>query len=299
VDGRPREAVVQLTKQAIAYVFDRRTGEPIWPMVDRPVPQSDVPGERSSPTQPIPTRPLPYDRTGVTVDDFIDFTPELRAEAIEAVRPYRLGDYFAPASLGNAPDGTDGTLALPGTLGGTNWEGGAFDPGTGLLFVGSFTSPSILRLVTDAERSDMDYIMVGGRVPRIQGLPLIKPPYSRVTAIDLHTGEHAWMVPAGDTPADIRNNPALAGIDIGRTGALARPVMLSTATLLFQGEGGGGGRYLHALDKRTGATVASIELPGEVTSIPMTYSVDGKQYIAFWVGSIPDVRTRLVTLALP
>jgi quinoprotein glucose dehydrogenase len=299
VDGRPREAVVQLTKQAIAYVFDRRTGEPIWPMVDRPVPQSDVPGERSSPTQPIPTKPLPYDRTGVTVNDFIDFTPELRAEAIEAVRPYRLGEYFAPASLGNAPDGTDGTLALPGTLGGTNWEGGAFDPETGLLFVGSFTSPSILRLVTDAERSDMDFIMVGGRVPRIQGLPLIKPPYSRVTAIDLNTGDHAWMVPAGDTPADIRNNPALAGIDIGRTGAIARPVMMSTATLLFQGEGGGGGPYLHALDKRTGATVASIRLPGEVTSIPMTYSIDGKQYIAFWVGAIPDVRTRLVTLALP
>jgi quinoprotein glucose dehydrogenase len=299
LDGRRVQAVVQLTKQAIAYVFDRRTGEPIWPMEDRPVPQSDVPGERSSPTQPIPVKPAPYDRVGVRVEDFIDFTPQLRAEAIEAVRPFRLGEFFTPASLGNAPDGTDGTLALPGTLGGTNWEGGAFDPETGLLFVGSFTSPSVLRLVNDPDRSDMDYIMVGARVPRIQGLPLIKPPYSRVTAIDLNTGEHAWMVPAGDTPADIRNNPALEGIDIGRTGPLSRPVILATRTLVFQGEGGGGGPYLHALDKRTGETVASIELPGEVTSIPMTYAIDGKQYIAFWVGSIPNVRTRLVTLSLP
>lgn len=299
VGGRRVNAVVQLTKQAIAYVVDRRTGEPIWPVAETPVPQSDVPGERSSATQPIPTKPAPYDRQGVRVDDFLDFTPALRAEAIEAVRPFRLGAFFAPASLGDAADGTNGTLALPGTLGGTNWEGGAFDPETGLLFTGSWTNPSVLRLVSDSTRSDMDYIMVGARVPRIQGLPLIKPPYSRVTAIDLNSGDHAWMVPAGDTPADIRDNPALAGIDIGRTGPLARPVLLATRTLLFQGEGGGGGPYLHALDKHTGETIASIELPGEVTSLPMSYAVDGKQYVAFWIGAIPNVRSRLVTLTLP
>ena len=300
LDGRQVEAVVQLTKQSIAYVLDRATGEPIWPIIETPVPQSDVPGERSSPTQPIPTKPLPYDRTGVTIDDLIDFTPELRAEAIEAIRPFRLGAYFAPGSVPEeGPDGTQGTLTLPGTLGGTNWEGGAFDPDNDQLIVGSYTNPSVIRLVTDTARSDMDYIMVGARVPRVQGLPIIKPPYSRITAIDLNTGDHAWMVPAGPTPEEIRENPALQGIDIGRTGANARPVVLVTRTLILQGEGGGGGKYLHALDKETGETIASIELEGEVTSIPMTYMVDGKQYVAFWIGTVPDLQSRLVTLALP
>lgn len=299
LDGRQVEAVVQLTKQAIAYVLDRETGEPIWPIIETPVPQSDVPGERSSPTQPIPTKPAPYDRTGFTIDDLIDFTPELRAEAIELIKPFRLGAFFAPSSVPDGPDGTQGTLTLPGTLGGTNWEGGAYDPDNDLLIAPSYTNPSIVRLVTDTARSDMDYIMVGARVPRVQGLPIVKPPYSRITAIDLNTGEHAWMVPAGDTPEEIRENPALEGIDIGRTGALARPVVLVTRTLIFQGEGGGGGKYLHALDKETGETIASIELEGEVTSIPMTYMVGGKQYVAFWIGTVPDLQSRLVTLALP
>lgn len=300
VDGQPREVVVQLTKQAIAYVFDRGTGEPIWPIVETPVPQSDVPGERSSPTQPIPTKPAPYDRHGVSIDDLIDFTPELRAEAIEAIKPYRLGPVFSPASLRDAPDGTQGTLTLPGTLGGTNWEGGAVDQETGILYVGSYTNPAVLSLVPGGDRSDMDYIMISGRVPRIQGLPLIKPPYSRITAIDLNTGDHVWMVPAGDTPESIRNNPALEGIDIGRTGSPARPVVMVTKTLVFTGEGQGGQPYLHALDKATGETVFSYELPAPVTSIPMSYEVDGKQYLAFWIGGVGEgVRSTLVTLALP
>ena len=298
LNGRRVEAVVQLTKQAIAYVLDRETGEPIWPIVERAVPQSDVPGERSSPTQPIPTKPLPYDRQGFSENDVIDFTPALRAEALEAIKAFRLGAFFAPASV-PVEGGTQGTLTLPGTLGGTNWEGGAFDPETGMLFVISWNNPSVLRLVTDTARSDMDYIMAGGRVPRVQGLPIVKPPYSRVTAIDLNSGDHAWMVPAGDTPQEVKDNPALAGVDIGRTGGFARPVVLATGSLLFQGEGGGGGKFLHALDKLTGETIASIELPGEVTSIPMTYMVDGKQYVAFWIGAVPDVQSRLVALALP
>jgi quinoprotein glucose dehydrogenase len=301
IDGVRRPVIVQLTKQAFAYVLDRVTGEPIWPIVETPVPQSDTPGERSSPTQPIPTKPAPYDRQGVTIDDLIDFTPELRAEAIEAIKPFRLGPLFSPASIRNHPaDGTEGTLTLPGTLGGTNWEGGAVDAETGMLYVGSYTNPAVLTLLPGGDRSDMDYIMSSGRVPRIQGLPLIKPPYSRITAIDLRTGEHAWMVPAGDTPESIKNNPALAGIDIPRTGSIARPVILATKTLVFTGEGQGGEPYLHALNKETGETIFSFELPAEVTSVPMTYAVDGKQYIAFWIGNAAtQVKSTLVVLSLP
>lgn len=299
VNGQRRPVVVQLTKQANAYVLDRVTGEPIWPIVERPVPQSDIPTEVSSPTQPFPTKPAPYDRQGFSEDVLIDFTPELRAEALEAIKPFRMGEFFTPASLADAPDGTQGTLTLPGTLGGTNWEGGSFDPETGMLYVSSHTTPAVLRLVSDPDRSDMDYIMAYGRVPSVQGLPLVKPPWNRVTAIDLNTGDHAWMTPAGNTPEEVRNNPALAGVDIGRTGGFSRPVLLTTATLLFMGEGGGGDNFLHVLDKRTGERITSIELPGEVTSIPMTYMVDGKQYVAFWVGTVPDVPSRLMVMALP
>jgi quinoprotein glucose dehydrogenase len=303
LDGREVNGVVQLTKQSIAYVFDRYTGEPVWPMIDTPVSISDTPGERSAPTQPIPTKPPPYDRKGFTHDDLVDFTPELRAEAVEAIRPFRLGGIFPPASLRDHPaDGTQGTLALPGTLGGTNWEGGAFDPETGILYVGSHTSPSILSLVPGGDRSDMDYVMASGRVPRVQqNIPIVKPPYARITAIDLNTGDHAWMVAAGDTPEEIRNNPALEGIHLPRTGSPgARPVTLVTRTLVFVGEGQGGQPFLHALDKATGETVFSFELPAPVTSIPMSYAVDGRQYIAFWIGGVAEgVRSRLVTLALP
>ncbi len=300
VDGQPVDAVVQLTKQSFAYVFDRVSGRPVWPIEERPVPPSDVPGERASPTQPFPTKPAPYDRQGVSVDDLIDFTPELRAQAIDAIKPFRLGPLFTPASLRDAPDGTRGTLSLPGTLGGTNWEGGAFDPETGMLYVGSYTNPAVLALAPDPPRSDMAYVMVGGRVPDVQGLPLIKPPYSRITAIDLNTGEHAWMVAAGETPAEIRDHPALQGIEIPRTGSEARPVMLVTKTLLFTGEGLGGQPFVRALDKRTGRTIWQMELPAAVTSPPMSYAIGERQYIAFWIGDIrAQVRSRLVTLALP
>src|SRR5690606_12807506 len=182
-----------------------------------------------------------------------------------------------------------------------NWEGGAFDPTTGMLFVGSHTNPAVLTLVSDSSRSDMDYILSYGRLPQVQGLPIVKPPYSRITAIDMSTGEHAWMAPAGDAPEAIKNNPALQGIDIGRTGSPgARPVLLATASLLFTGEGSGGQAFLHAWDKLTGELIHSIPLAAPVTSNPMSYAIDGKQYIAFWIGGVPeDVRSRLVVMALP
>jgi quinoprotein glucose dehydrogenase len=299
VAGRRVEAVVQLTKQSFAYVFDRVSGQPVWPINEHPVPQSDVPGERTAPTQPIPSKPAAFDRQGVTIDDLIDFTPALRAQALEAIKPFRLGPLFAPASLRNAPDSTRGTLSLPGTLGGSNWEGGAFDPETSMLYVGSYTSPAVLALGKDTARSDMDYVFVGGTVPRISGLPLIKPPYGRITAIDLKTGEHAWMVPNGETPETILRNPALQGVTIPRTGIASRALLLVTKSLLFAGEGASGRPMLRALDKRTGDMVWETVLPGPMTSQPMTYLHGGRQYLAFWVSDTATRRSQLIAFALP
>jgi quinoprotein glucose dehydrogenase len=301
VGGRRVEAVVQLTKQSYAYVFDRVTGTPVWPIVERPVPQSDVPGEKTAATQPIPTKPAAFDRLGATPDNLIDFTPDLHAEAIKALATLRAGTSpFSPPSLGDASDGTKGTLLLPGNLGGANWEAGAFDPETGLLYVGSWTNPSVLALVKDPQRSDMDWVGSTGQVPRVRGLPIIKPPYSRITAIDLNTGDHAWMVPNGDTPAAIKNNPALAGLAIPPTGAQSRPAVLATKTLLFAAEGASGQPILRALDKKTGATLAQIALPGAVGSVPMTYAIGPRQFVAFWVSDrASELPGTLLAFALP
>ncbi|MEA3246181.1 MAG: PQQ-binding-like beta-propeller repeat protein [Gemmatimonadota bacterium] len=299
VDGRKVEAVAQITKQGWVYVFDRVTGKPVWPIVEKAVPQTDVPGEWTSPTQPFPSKPAPFDVQGITVNDLIDFTPEMRAQAVEAIKPFRTGPLYQPPSLADAPDGTHGTLNVPGAVGGGNWEHGAFDPETGMLYVGSFTNPFLFALAPDAARSDMRYVASGGRIPSVQGLPLLKPPYNRITAINLNTGDHAWMVPGGDTPEAIRNNPALKGIDVGVTGARTRPAVLATKTLLFTTEGFGSGAVLHVLDKKTGARVASIPLPGSVGGTPMTYAVGGRQYVAVWVGVQGRLPAQLIALALP
>jgi quinoprotein glucose dehydrogenase len=304
VAGRRVETVVQLTKQTFAYVFDRVTGKPVWPIVERAVPASDVPGEHAAPTQPMPTRPLPYDRQEVTERELIDFTPALREEALTLARSYRLGGPFTPPSLAAAPDGTRGTLTMSGSLGGTNWEGGAFDPTTGRLFVGSHVGLSALALEHDSVRSDMDYVLANTRTPSVQGLPLVRPPYGTLTAIDLRSGARAWQVPNGETPDAIRTHPALAGLDLPNTGSPARPVMLATRTLLLTAEGYGGRPALRALDKRTGRLIASIPLPGTVSSVPMTYRWQGRQYVALWVDvtmARPGEATgaQLVALALP
>ncbi len=260
VDGKPIKAVALVTKQAFTFVFDRVTGEPVWPIEEREVPSSDVPGEITSPTQPFPTKPAPFDRQGVSVDDLIDFTPELHAEAIEISKKYRLGPIFTPPSLFD-PDGTQGTLLMPGVVGGANWNSAAADPETGILYVGSSTFPTIIALDSDPELSNMRYIRVmGRRMPRgggPQGLPLIKPPWGRITAIDLNTGEHVWMMPNGDTPEYVKNHPALEGLEIPRTGKADRSGVMVTKTLVFAGEGGGmysagyaaGGPMLYAYDK--------------------------------------------------
>jgi quinoprotein glucose dehydrogenase len=298
VDGRPRKLVVQLTKQSFAYVFDRVTGAPIWPVEERPVPASDVPGERTAPTQPFPTKPAPFDRQGISVDDLIDFTPELRAEALEIVSSYRMGPLYQPPSLADAPDGTKGTLMLPGAVGGAAWESGAFDPGTGVLYVSSSTGPTLLALVEDPARSNLRYIAGTMRVQGPRGLPLVKPPYGRVTAIDLATGEHLWMQPNGDTPRAIAEHEALRGIEILRTGSSSRAGILVTKSLVFAGEGWGGGRGLYAYDKKSGEIRARIELPGTQTGLPVTYLHEGRQYIVLSVGDGTNP-SQIVALSLP
>ena len=296
VNGRPVKAVVQLTKQAFAYAFDRRTGEPLWPIEERAVPSSDVPFEWTAPTQPFPTRPAAYDRQGVAESDLVDFTPAIKAAALEAVKDLRMGPMFTPPSLVEAPDGTRGTLVLPHYGGGANWEGGAADPETGMLYVASQTSLTVFAVNPAGDRSDIRYLFVNGEAPRPMGLPLVKPPYGRITAIDMNSGEHRWMAVNGDTPDDIKSNPALAGLAIPATGKASRAVLLVTKTLLFAGEGYGGAPLLRAYDKATGAVVAELPLPGAASSKPMTYMLGGKQYVVLAVGR--DTPAELVAFAL-
>lgn len=295
-----RKIVMQVTKQSWVYTFDRETGEPIWPIVEKPVPAGDVPGEWYSPTQPFPTRPAPFDRQGISEEDLIDFTPAMRAEAIEAVKNFRLGEnVYAPPSLAEgSSDGTIGTLSLPSATGGANWEGAAFDPETGLIYIPSRTDVAALSVGNDPE-SDVAFSQAFGvRVPRINGLPLVKPPYGRITAINMNTGDHVWQMANADTPANIANNPALAGLTIPRTGVATRSGLLLTKTLLFAGEGAGGSNMFRAHDKKTGEIIAEIQLPATQTGQPFTYEHDGKQYIAMFVSGSGNI-AQLVAYTLP
>lgn len=296
-DGGVKRAVLQITKQGFVFAFDRDSGEPLWPVEERAVPQSDVPGEQSWPTQPMPVLPEPFERQGVSVDDLIDFTPELRAKALETVKDYRMGAFMAPPSLAGADDGTRGTLSLPGLTGGGNWEGGAYDPGTGMLFVGSATDMSILAL-RETGNAAMPYVVAPPIwAPRVDGLPIVKPPYGRITAIDMTTGRRVWSVANADTPDEIAAHPALAGVDVERTGRPTRAGLLATETLVFAGEGEGGAPVLRAHDKATGEILAEIALPGTQTGLPMSYILDGRQYIALAVAN-GEAPAEIVALAL-
>jgi quinoprotein glucose dehydrogenase len=289
VDGRPIPALVQVTKQGWAYVFNRETGEPVWPFEYREVPQSDVPGERLSPVQPFVTRPAPFEHQGITVDDLIDYTPALREEAEAIVSQYRIGPLFNPPSIRNAPDGTLASIHCPGANGGANIPGGAsIDPVTGILYVASFRGCSAPQLIPGTEvdpGATMDWVTVGpGGVRGPQGLPLLKPPYGTITAIDLNTGDHLWQIPNGDTPENIRNHPALQGVELPVTGKAAHATVLTTATLLIYGEGRGGSPLLHAVDKLSGQTLGTITLPAPTNSAPMTFQHNGVQYIVAPIG---------------
>jgi glucose dehydrogenase len=299
VDGKPVKAVAQITKQGWVYTFDRTNGTPVWPIEERAVAAGDVPGEWYSPTQPFPTKPPAFDRQGVTEDDLIDFTPALRAEAVEGVKSFRMGPIFTPPALAMADDGTQGTIVLPSFTGGANWEGGAFDPETNVLYVGSYTQPSVAALQPpEPSFSDMRYIAGGGApLPFLDGLPLIKPPWGRITAIDMNKGEHVFQIPNGPTPKEIAEHRALQGLDIPPTGRATRPVVLVTKTLLFSAEGWGGTPALRAHDKATGEVLADIPLPGAVGGLPMTYMVDGKQFVVMPVAG--ERGAELVALSLP
>ncbi|MFN7977780.1 MAG: PQQ-binding-like beta-propeller repeat protein [Vicinamibacterales bacterium] len=308
VNGRRIKAVVQVTKQAFAFVFDRVTGKPVWPIEERPVPKSTVPGEWTSPTQPFPTKPAPFDRQGLTDDDLIDFTPELKAEAREIAKQWITGPMFTPPSVeGTAPGETKGTMYLPGWVGGANWGGAALDPETGTLYVPSVTFPWLGALVKGTGR--FTYVQTRKRLdrepgPGPRGLPITKPPYGRITAIDLNSGDHRWMVPNGDGP---RDHPALKALNLPPLGQPGRAAPLVTKTLLFVTEGsaaglsvppGGGGPRMRAFDKRTGAVVAVIPLPAGATGAPMTYLHEGRQYVAVAVADTHHA-PELVALALP
>jgi quinoprotein glucose dehydrogenase len=294
IEGRPgiTKVIAQPSKQSWLYVLDRETGEPIWPIEERPMPASDVPGELLALTQPFPSKPPAYDRQGVSVDDLIDFTPELRAEALERVSKFGMGPIFTPPVAAD-PDGSYGTLMLPSTGGGTNWPGGSVDPETGVFYQYSFTQMVSLGLVNDPERSDMDFIRgnpagvrARDRLLTIRGLPMVKPPWGRISAIDLKTGDILWQVPHGETPDNVREHPDLQGVDIPRTGRIGRVGTLITKTLVIAGEpgvfttpSGERGAMLRAYDKRTGVEVGEVFMPTGVSGSPMTYMHDGAQYI--------------------
>jgi quinoprotein glucose dehydrogenase len=328
-DGKVIKAVAQPSKQAFMYVFDRVSGKPLWPIEERPVPKGDVPGEYYAPTQPFPLdargRPFNYDAQGFVEADLIDFTPELRAEAMKIVSRYKLGPVFTPPVVSKA-EGPLATLVMASAGGGTNWPGGSYDPDTNILYVNSQKSVSQLGLVPprDPSRNDLAYVMgnaltgarttggtgsaaggerapapgatpaaaaaggEGGGAPglNVRGLPIMKPPYGQLTAIDLGKGEILWQIPHGETPDAVRNHPALKGLNIPRTGRPGVVGSLTTRTLVISGEAGFAtqpdgrrGAMLRAYDKATGKEVGAVYMPAPQTGSPMTYMMNGRQYI--------------------
>jgi len=350
-DGKIVKAVAQPTKQAFMYVFDRVTGQPLWPIEERPVPKGDVPGEYYSPTQPFPLngrgQPFNYDRQGFVEDDLIDFTPELRAEGQKAISKYKYGPVFTPPVVSKV-EGPLATLVLASAGGGTNWPGGSYDPETSILYVNSQKSVSQLGLVPprDPSKNDLAYVVGnamtgarttggtgsaaggdravapgtpaaaaaaapagegggGGPALNVSGLPIMKPPYGQLSAIDLAKGEILWQVPHGETPDAIRNHPALKGLNIPRTGRPGVVGSLTTKTLVISGEAGFGptptgarGAMLRAYDKATGKEVGAAYLPAPQTGTPMTYMLNGRQYIVVAVSGA-GYSGELIALRLP
>ena len=301
--ARDIKALVQVSKQGFVYTFDRVTGKPVWPIEERPVPtDTNMPNEWVSPTQPFPTKPAPFEYQGVTVDDLVDFTPEIRAMALEAVKPYRLGPLFTPVSRPEE-DGWQGTLMRPPNGGAATWAGAAVDPETGILYVPSRNRAAVISMyrpdpslganvaythgAPENERLERGPSPNGPLMPR--GLPLLKPPYTRMTAIDMNTGEHKWMVPLGNGDR-YRNHPMLRDLNLpplGGDGA-GGPVLTKTLVISALSAGGSdGGPRLVARSKDSGEELGSVDLPTGAIGTPMTYMLDGTQYIAVAIGGSP------------
>ena len=378
VDGRRIKAIAQPTKQGWVYVFDRTNGQPVWPIEERPVEQSTVPGEKTSPTQPFVTKPPAFDRQGVSLDDLVDFTPELHQQAIEAIKNYKIGPIFTPPVESKFP-GPIATLIMPSATGGANWQGGSFDPDTNIFYIFSNTSPTPLGLVpADPARTDFGWAQGrapdpnaapagrggrggggaggrGGAAPAdgggrgagaapadgggrgagaqaggrgaggaaagaaagggggegggvgltVSGLPIIKPPYGRITALDLNQGTMVWQIAHGDTADNIKNNPALKGINLPRLGRQGRIGVLTTKTLVIAGEGGTitepngqRGAMLRAYDKATGKDAGAVFMPAPQSGSPITYMLNGKQYITL-ATSGPGAPAQYLTFRLP
>jgi len=322
VGGRRVKALAAASKQGFLYVFDRVTGKPLWPIEERPVPPSDIPGEELAKTQPFPTKPAPFDLQGVTENDLIDFTPQLRAQALEIIKHYRYGPLFTPPTL-YRDDTMRGTVQAPNATGAANWSGSGADPDTGYVYVPSKTTVGMMTLtplpsglarwptVAPLDGTPLPYVPNGKIGPPSihparpapptgpQGLPLAKPPYSRMTAYNLNTGETAWQVPTGMGRDDIRNHRALAGLTLPPLGGQGGPGgPLITKTLLMYGlisaSGPGGTPKLVAYDKASGATLGEVALPASVLGTPMTYMAGGKQYVAVTIQG-----AQLIALALP
>ena len=290
VEGNKIKAVAQISKQGFTYVFDRVTGDPVWPIIETPVPQSSVPGEKLSLTQPIPTKPPAFELQGLSDDTLVNFTPELRREAEQLIEQFDSGPLFTPPSL-------RGTINIPGWGGGGWWTGAAFDPDSGLFYIPSATIPIVVQLQeADPEKSNLRYVRGGAmNVGGPQGLPLTKPPYGRIVATNLNSGEQEWMIPHGE---GIRQKIIDMGIlDPGPVGGPSRTGPLLTKTLLFVAQVDNGRNLLRAFDKATGAVVHEIELPLPPQGSPMTYAVNGQQYLSIAIGGGPD--SRLFTLSLP
>ena len=348
VGGRIVKALAQPSKQGWLYVLNRETGEPIWPIEERPVPAGDVPGEWYSPTQPFPTKPPAYERQGVTTDDLIDFTPALKAKALEVAKKFRLGPVFTPPTM-SVPGGPFGTIASPGLQGGTNWAGGSYDPETHKVYVYSKAGFGLIGIVRNDNPAASQFEYVHGQVGQplrvtrgqgaqpgalaarppgvpddapdptpppvpqelrapglvIDGLPMFKPPYGRLTAIDLTKGDIAWWVPHGATPDEVRNHPQLRGLTIPRTGHVANIGPLTTKTLVILGDGiattenGRRGAWLRAYDKATGAEVATLAMPAPQNGCPMTYMLKGRQYIVLGIGDGANYPAEFVAFRLP
>ena len=323
VSGKPIRAVAQPTKWGYLFAFDRVNGTPVWPIEERRVEAGNVPGEWYSPTQPHPTKPAPYDRQGVSEQDLIDFTPELNAEARAMLKEYKIGPLYTPPIVAGT-NGLRGTLQIPAAQGAALWQGAAWDPETNMLYVPSVTNISNNTLQPGADRSDMNFIGGGGgggrgaAMPPLgpgasrgpwgmgpQGLPLVKPPYGRITAYNMNTGDIVWQVANGDTYEWIKTHPALKGLTIPKTGRADEGGLVVTKTLAFAGQGcglfrggGGGGPMFYAYDKMTGAVVHEMQLPASTCGNPMTYMVNGKQYIVVAIGAA-NFPAELVALSLP